>query len=91
MAKRRSSGKGAAVPAAKPVWELSTEALARIGRAAGEAAIADSFARGLPVVGVENGHVVRRFPDGRKEIIKALAPGRGGRAPAGAVKTDGEP
>ena len=56
-----------------PVWDMSAQELAAVGRSAGRDAVAASKARGLAVTSVDRGAVVREWPDGRRETIKRLA------------------
>ncbi|MCR5413502.1 MAG: hypothetical protein K6F50_02080 [Kiritimatiellae bacterium] len=54
--------------------ELTGEAkmLAEAAKAASRAAIAKTFAAGLPIVVGENGKIVRVYPDGTKTILGDL-------------------
>ena len=49
--------------------EVSAEVLSQAARKAGEEAVKKAFAMGLPVAVWKNGRIVKRYPDGREEVV----------------------
>lgn len=56
----------------KPFNEITTEELGRIAGQAGRAAARETWEAGLPVTTVEDGWVVRIYPDGRRERVEPV-------------------
>ena len=49
--------------------EVSAEVLSQAARKAGEEAVKKAFAMGLPVAVWKDGRVVKRYSDGREELV----------------------
>ena len=49
--------------------EVSSEVLSQAARKAGEEAVKKIFAMGLPITVWKNGRIIKRYPDGREELV----------------------
>ena len=49
--------------------EVFVEILSQAARKAGEEAVKKAFAMGLPVAVWKNGRIVKKYPDGREEVV----------------------
>ena len=54
------------------ITEVPMEELAVLAAQAGREAVERALKAGLPVTGTKDGKIVRRYPDGREEILKVL-------------------
>ncbi|WP_153795759.1 hypothetical protein [Foetidibacter luteolus] len=54
----------------KPQKELTGKELAILAKKASDRAWNENFALGLPIVIEENGNVVKKYKDGKTEVIK---------------------
>ena len=49
--------------------EVSAEVLSQAARKAGEEAVKKAFAMNLPIAVWKDGRIVKRYPDGREEVV----------------------
>lgn|GEM_PF-1594603 len=54
------------------ICDLSMEERAALFAQAGRDAVARALNAGLPVTGLKDGKIVKRWPDGREEVLKDL-------------------
>ena len=60
------------IPPEKAQESDSSEVLKEVADSMGKEAIAEAFRNGLPVTIGKDGKIIRRYPDGREEIIGTL-------------------